>query len=94
MILCACNFLQLQDAQSAEELNAIHDALLFLSQYGLTNELVSLNSKHRESISYLQFLQLCKRCVSYVPMENEVAVKSADFFSLINKSWLQNLDRI
>ncbi len=45
-----------------------------------------------ESISLLQFLQLCRNCVQHVfPLEKEVTYKGAEFFSLINKTWLRSL---
>lgn len=45
-----------------------------------------------ESVSLLQFLQMCHNCTKYVfPLVNDVKLKACDVINIINKEWLRSL---
>ena len=48
-----------------------------------------------ESISLLQFLQICHNCIRFVfPSVDDITLKASDVLSLINKVWLCNLSGV
>jgi hypothetical protein len=46
-----------------------------------------------ESISLLQFLQLCHGCIKFVFPSIDVTLKASDLLSLVDKDWLNNLSK-
>ena len=48
-----------------------------------------------ESISLLQFLQICHSCVCFVfPSVEDITMKASDLLNLVDKDWLNNLSGI
>lgn len=48
-----------------------------------------------ESISLLQFLQLCRSCVRFVfPSVDDITLKASDLLSLVDKDWVHNLSGV